>query len=67
MMSVFLSSLVVNICQMGETGKPVPKWLRKVMLASHRIMSNILVNMVENQNFKRKEKKTCLFNLEPRI
>ena len=35
MMAVFLSSLVVNICQMGETGKPVPKWLRKVTMNSH--------------------------------
>ena len=30
MTAVFLSSLVVNVCQIGETGRPVPKWLRKV-------------------------------------
>ena len=58
MMSVFLSSLVVNICQMGETGKPVPKWLRKVMLDSHHIVPDILVNTGGNQNYKRNEKCT---------
>ena len=37
MMAVFLSSLVVNVCQIGVMARPVPVWLRKVM---HRSVPN---------------------------